>query len=234
MKTKATILLSIVLLLPLAATAQPPNDLTAESQELAEKIEQYFNARERENDALAEFSRLSRLLDETLGDPHSGRSELINLDTQVKVARERACAYTEETAERRRSMFESMKRVAAMVQELERLGLATDGSTVDVGGWWQVEAQPSDVWGFLELAQDGMLVTGSYRLSNGSEGSMKGTFSGGHLKLEMVDSERGTVGDVEGEIDAESGEIHGTWSTREVGSGRPAAGEWTARRVSMG
>ena len=113
------------------------------------------------------------------------------------------------------------------------MGLATDGTTVDISGWWQVEAQPNDVWGFLELVQDAELVTGSYRLSNGVEGSMKGTFSGGVLKLEMVDSERGTVGDVEGETDTETGEIRGTWSAREVGSGRPAAGEWAARRVAM-
>ncbi len=237
--SSAPALLALLLVLataPLAAESvtRLRDDFTTEARSLDLKIEQYFDARERENDALAELAQLSRQLDDTLADTHSGRTELINLDAQVTVARERACGRTEETAERRRDMFESMQRLAGMARELERLGISLSGESSGVSGSWQVQAQPNDVWGILDLRNEGSLVIGSYSLSNGAEGSTKGTFAGGRLELEMVDSQRGVVGVIRGELDPDSGDIHGTWEARDLAAGRPTAGEWTARRVALG
>ncbi len=218
------------------STAELQRDFTAEAGALDAKIGQYFDARERENEALAELARASRQLDDTLGNPLSGPAELIDLEAEVTVARERACGLTEETAARRRAMYDSMKRLAAKVRELERRAgdrqnRGIGGAGGGIAGSWQIEAQPNDLWGFLDLKREGTLVSGSYRLSNGAEGSLQGTFAGGRLELELVDSERGAVGDIEGELEAEAGEIRGTWHARELAGGRPGAGEWTARRV---
>ena len=207
-------------------------DFLAEARILEAEIDDYFDTREAEQEALAELSRKSRQLDDTLGDAHGSVSDLVRLEGRVAAARERAFGLSEESAEMRRQLYESMKRLSAMARQLERLGIgpAEDGG---VGGSWHVEASPNSVHGVMELAQEGNLISGSYRLSNGAHGSVVGTVAGQRLGLQLIDSERGVVGSVRGDLDPESGEVYGTWQARELSGGRPTAGHWTARRLTL-
>lgn len=207
-------------------------DFLAEARILEAEIDDYFDTREAEQEAMAELSRKSRQLDDTLGDAHGSVADLVRLEGKVTAARERAFGLSEESAEMRRQLYESMKRLSAMARQLERLGIgpAEDGG---VGGSWHVEASPNSVYGVMELEQNGNLISGSYRLSNGAHGSVVGTFAGQRLELQLIDSERGVVGSVRGDLDAESGEVYGTWQARELSGGRPTAGHWTARRLSL-
>ncbi len=207
-------------------------DFMAEARILEAEIDDYFNTREDEQTALGDLSRASRQLDDTLGDPHGSITDLMRLESRVAAARERAYGLSEESAEMRRQLYESMKRLAAMARQLESLGIgpAEDGG---VGGSWHVEASPNGVYGILELEQKGTLISGAYRLSNGAHGSTVGTFAGGRLELQLIDSERGVVGSIRGDLDPDSGEVVGTWQARELAAGRPTAGHWTARRLTL-
>ena len=207
-------------------------DFMAEARLLEADIDDYFDTRESEHEALAELARRSRQLDDTLGDAHGSVADLVRLESRVSAARERAFGLSEESAELRRQLYEGMKRLSAMARQLERLGIgpAAGGG---VGGAWHVEASPNDVYGVMDFEQNGTLISGAYRLSNGAHGSLVGTFAGQRLELQLIDSARGLVGSIRGELDPDSGEIYGTWQAHELAAGRPTAGHWTARRLSL-
>ena len=218
--------------LPAQDLAHLRADFMAEARHLEAEIDDYLDTREREREALADLSRKSRQLDDFLGDAHASVADLVRLEAQLSAARERAFGLSEESAETRRQLYESMKRLSAMARQLERLGigpLEDDG----VGGSWQVVASPNGVHGILDLEQNGRLISGAYRLSNGADGSVVGVFAGQRLELQLIDSERGVVGQVRGDLDYEAGEVYGTWQAREPAAGRPTAGHWTARRLSQ-
>ncbi len=206
-------------------------DFMAEARILEAEIDDYFDTREAEQEAIAELSRRSRQLDDTLGDAHGSVSDLVRLEGQVATAREQAFGRSEESAEMRRQLYESMKRLSAMARQLEQLGIGPVEAG-GVGGSWHVEASPHGVYGVMDLEQKGNLISGAYRLSNGAHGSVVGTVAGQRLELQLIDSERGVVGSIRGDLDPESGEVYGTWQARELSGGRPTAGHWTARRLS--
>ncbi len=218
--------------LPAQDSSSLRSDFMTEARILEAEIDDYFDNRELEQEALADLSRASRRLDDTLGDAHGSVSDLVRLEGRVATARERAVGLSEESAEMRRQLYEAMKRLSAMARQLERLGIgpAENGG---IGGSWHVEASPNSVYGIMDLEQKGTLISGSYRLSNGNGGSVVGTFAGGRLELQLIDSKRGVVGSIRGDLDADSGEVYGTWQARELAAGRPTAGHWTARRLTL-
>ena len=231
-----TLLAMFALLVASAAGSQELSDLRGdfelEARMLDADIQDYTVARGRERNAIERLQRVNRRLDVTVADPNASPAELIRLESEVATAREAAYTRSREAAEARGRMYNRMQRLAQLVREVERQGVEVVGRSQLIGGMWRLEAGPEGLIGLLSLKQDGSLVIGSYRLSNGRRGSAKGTFAGDRLELQMVDSERGLVGTVEGELDPDSGEIQGTWQAMELAAGRPSAGRWTARRVS--
>ncbi len=67
-------------------------DFMAEARILEAEIDDYFDTREAEQEAIAELSRRSRQLDDTLGDAHGSVSDLVRLEGQVAAAREQGLA----------------------------------------------------------------------------------------------------------------------------------------------
>ena len=131
--------------------------------------------------------------------------------------------------------------------------------TEKLDGRWRIELAPSSEVGLLDLRLDGTLVTGAYRLSNGEQGSVRGTYANHRLELERVDTVRGVDMTLSGVHDPETGEISGTWEARGpsdvTGSAgrrdavtgalrgsvetpargretRDVSGEWAARKIS--
>ncbi len=208
------------------------SDFELEARLLDADIQDYTVARERERNAIGRLQRVNRRFDDTLADPNASPAELIRLESEVATTRETAYTRSREAAEARGSMYNRMQRLAQLVREVEPQGVEVVGRSQLIGGMWRLEAGPEGLIGLLSLKQDGSLVIGSYRLSNGCRGSVKGTFAGDRLELQMVDSERGLVGTVDGKLDSDAGEIQGTWQAMELAAGRPSAGRWTAWRVS--
>ena len=63
-------------------------------------------------------------------------------------------------------------------------------------------------------------------------GSLRGTFVDNTVRLERIDARSGFDSTLVGLVDTAGGRISGTWQANEVGSGEPAAGQWTAVRLA--
>jgi hypothetical protein len=209
------------------------NTFDQESRLLDLAIDEYGQARAAERSAISELGRLHMQLDEALEDPNITLDYLNRLESQLAEARDRACASLEKTARARQNMYARMERLADVARNFEEqtelFGTAREGLT----GMWQLEVQPLDLYGLINLRLEGSQVSGPYRLSNGNQGSVRGTLAGHVLRLEAVDSERGVIADIEAEVDTAAGEIRGEWRARVLGgTGLPAVGDWIADKVS--
>ena len=226
-------------LLALSATgarAQSAEELKGtfaqESRVLDQAIDEYGKARATERSAIEELRRLHDQLDAGLEDPNVSLGYLTDLETQLADARDRACTSLEQTAKARRAMYSRMERLAVVARDFEKqtelFGSAQQGLT----GMWHLEVQPLDLYGLINLRLDGSQVSGPYRLSNGNQGSVKGTLAGNVLRLEAIDSEEGVIADITADVDTAAGEIRGQWRARQLGSGLPSMGDWIADKVS--
>jgi len=88
--------------------------------------------------------------------------------------------------------------------------------------------------GLVYLQQQGTLVSGTYALSGGFTGSLRGTFVSGRVRLERVDSQIGFAAIFYGRL-ADRGQnptLQGNWEATQLASGLPSRGSWTARKVT--
>jgi hypothetical protein len=97
-----------------------------------------------------------------------------------------------------------------------------------------VAVEPGGQRGTLDLKLDGTLVGGSYQLSGGFKGSLRGTFINGTLRVERIDTQLGFVAVFTGRLSWRDGEkrLEGAWESTNLSSGMPASGSWVARRES--
>jgi hypothetical protein len=233
--------LLVLALLPWAlaqtvAAAVPENlksSFTVEARLLDREIDEYARARGRQREAVNRLRSITDQLDAALSDPNASVSSLRSLESEFGVALDSAYARARETGEVRKRLYQRMSRLAELALEIER---QADNQLLDIdtplNGMWKIEAQPIDVHGLMSLRQEGTIVTGTYRLSNGNQGSVKGTFAGADLRLDLVEAEAGHVGTILGELDTDSGEVSGRWQAMELTGGRPSAGTWSAHKVS--
>ena len=89
---------------------------------------------------------------------------------------------------------------------------------------------PIDQRGTFELKQSGTLLTGTYTLSGGFRGSLRGTLVKSKIHLERIDSRLGRSMDFEGSLSADLMQIRGTWQSYELAEGEGANGQWSATR----
>jgi hypothetical protein len=208
---------------------------------LQEETERHAESRRRERDAVAEMEELAGDLDRALDAPEAAVTELRALEQQLADGREIAFARARESAALRRDIYRRMELLGEITARLETL---LSPATELLTGRWRFESttRPTrtsaapvpprpDATGVFQLEQQGAVVTGSYRLDGGAEGFLQGTFAGDRLDLMRIDAVRGEDMILEGAFDPETGQLAGTWSSRELAAGRPAAGEWAASRV---
>lgn len=238
MRTSSLLLFCFLLLssVPaLAAPAEPAANLQSqfsiEARLLDEEIATYGRARAREKRAVADLQRLNAQLDELTEDPNASLSSFGGLEEEVGVAIEEACARAKESAAARQRMYERMRRLSGIVQEYEMTEERRQARSGGIAGVWRVEAQPIDLYGVFDLEAENLLVTGTYRMSNGNQGSMRGTLVGSKLELEMIDSRQGAVATVKGVLDTVKGEIRGRWFAFDLSAGRPSSGDWRAYKA---
>ncbi len=96
-------------------------------------------------------------------------------------------------------------------------------------GRWQLNVQP-DLEGTAYLVQQGTLISGTYELSGGWSGSLRGTLVANKVRLERIDSQLGFAAIFYGELNT-SGEalvIQGRWEATQLATGMPSAGGWRA------
>lgn len=132
-----------------------------------------------------------------------------------------------------RSLARRLQDHVARLEGLEqRLRTLEEESPVQRGvlaGMWDLVVSPTGDRGTLLLRQFGTLVAGQYRMSSGREGSVRGTYTNGALRLEVIDSRFGRDANFNGLHDEERG-LSGTWEAVRLGTGRPAFGDWRATK----
>jgi hypothetical protein len=100
-----------------------------------------------------------------------------------------------------------------------------------LNGRWDVAVQPG-LTGTIYLVQQGTLVSGTYELSGGWTGSLRGTLVANKVRLERIDSQLGFAAIFYGELDpsADPAVIQGRWEATQLATGMPSAGGWRAVR----
>lgn len=98
-------------------------------------------------------------------------------------------------------------------------------------GPWDVTVQPG-LTGKIFLVQQGTLVSGTYELSGGWTGSLRGTLVANKVRLERIDSQLGFAAIFYGELNltADPNVIRGRWEATQLATGMPSAGGWRAIR----
>jgi hypothetical protein len=130
-------------------------------------------------------------------------------------------------------------RLSAAIHDRLRALAVLDGRTpaeaatvppggIDLTGRWRVAVAPQGLLGTFHLDQDGAVVTGTYTLTDGSGGSLRGSISGRMLQLERIDRSSGFDSVYHATVDPTGPRIDGTWTPTILSSGGPGGGTWSA------
>lgn len=192
----------------------------------------YDEVRRRERDAHQALRTRSDTLDRALRTRRGGLDLLNRLEGEVAQASEAAFAATRELAARRQQLYQRMARLAELNVEIEREQGRQLIPQSRLDGFWEMELAPTGEVGLLKLRVEGTLVTGTYRLSGGLQGSVRGTVSNDELSLERIDSASGFDSVLQGEFNPATRKITGEWTAVDLSGGRLGGGTWTARKLS--
>lgn len=224
--------LAIVCLAAVAGAQTVVRQLETEERlaerQLASLRERYQDSRAREVASRARADELAGELDRDLASDEASADELEELARALAEARGRAEAMGGEAAALRRQLLEVLRRRELVRAELGRVRGAPADLPDPVSGAWNLELQPGNRRGLLDLTLDGTQVSGTLGLDDGSFGSVRGTFTSGSLALERVSAEGGLDLAFEGRLDAEDGAFEGTWRPLVLGRGEPPGGTWRA------
>jgi hypothetical protein len=134
----------------------------------------------------------------------------------------------------RREMIAGRLRVAETLAEIRRLEEKVGRSDDPLSGPWRLVVEPGAQDGFMSLQLNGTLVEGTYQLSGGWSGSLRGTFVAGKVRLERIDSQIGFASVFYARLsgDGDNARLEGTWEATQLATGLPATGTWVAERVN--
>lgn len=99
-------------------------------------------------------------------------------------------------------------------------------------GLWSLTVLPG-LQGTAYLVQQGTLVSGTYELSGGWTGSLRGTLVANKIRLERIDSQLGFAAIFYGELNlsVDPPVIQGRWEATQLATGMASAGGWRAKRA---
>lgn len=238
---RATVLVALGVVLAAEASAQSRDpllemlrmQLEMEQRVLALDLANYARLQEQLRDAA---DRMVRLGDDLLRAEEEGEDagSLAARSTDLRRA-ESDVTELMAMAQQVRTTIASRRTYTDQVgAEVRRLEEALQTSGDEISGRWQVAVEPGGQRGTLDLKLDGTLVGGSYQLSGGFKGSLRGTFINGTLRVERIDTQLGFVAVFTGRLSWRDGEkrLEGAWESTNLSSGMPASGSWVARRES--
>ncbi len=231
-------------------------ELEIERQLLADDLRLYAEARQRQ---ITERESVEELLVEVDQQFETGTvtlGELEDRERQIVLAEQTLAATSRETERLRLRIYDRLRRTGLLEQALE----AHDGPGLlpdPLSGRWRLDLDPGNVEGVLTLRLDGTVVRGSYAIEDGgtggslqpgtlppssgafvdsaadepSRGSLRGTYTGGLLRLERIDALRGLHSTFQGTLDPVRRQLLGTWTAVDLTSGGPGGGDWTADKI---
>ncbi len=149
---------------------------------------------------------------------------------QISVELAMAQSYGSQIQMLNERVWARQKRIEIM--EAEKLETKTREEEQDpISGEWEVTILPQELKGKFNLRLSGTLLSGTYELSGGWKGSLKGTLVGNRIRLERIDAEQGFVAIYYGKLDLEKYTISGTWESTLFTLGGPISGNWIGRKI---
>jgi hypothetical protein len=175
-----------------------------------------------QRDRLVEELRLAwRELDageERGADPSS---RLADATQRAQAAREKEAVLS--------AVLERSHEVREAIRSRRATAPASRGGGGDAGpleGAWRLTIEGAT--GSMDLVQVGAMVTGKYRVDGGSAGTVSGQASRTRVSLTLLDEEGEMFAVLDGSVARTS--LQGTYLRRELASGAPAQGAWSAGR----
>lgn len=179
------------------------------------------SAREALDDALAAY-------DQAVAPARPALAGVEEAAAAVTAAAARLELAAAETARLRESVSERLRTLAVLGGRGGTEAAAVAPGAIDLSGRWRVAVRPGGLLGTFSLDQDGAVLAGTYTLTDGSAGSLRGSVSRRRVRLERVDRTSGFDSIWEGEVDPARRRIDGTWTPTILSSGGPGGGTWAA------
>ena len=235
----ATAFLLAALAFTLPAAAQTVESLllqvSLESELLVDSLARYLSARDAERDALARLDVLSSQIDGQIERNDLPIEELRRAERELVEAAEIATARLRQTALARIQVYDQRQRLILLERRLAEAGGGPLVPDSGISGLWQLQMEPGGAFGLMRVQADGTLLSGTYVLSNGEQGSIRGTVIDNEVEIERIDTSQGFVDTLQGDFDAPRGFLRGRWTGNELApAGRPTTGTWTGRRLARG
>jgi hypothetical protein len=232
----APIALALALTGPAVAGAVEPGEAARTFETEAARLEAANDATQEawqvQDGLVRDLLDEAAVLESAYADPDATADELRAIEARYEAALGAAYHQAKATIASRRRVYDQMDKLAALGRRIEGERRAVFDAPLP-GGLWRMEIPGSDLVGIMQLDSEGGTVRGTYRLSNGSRGTVSGSYSGAsHLELTRSDSAGGLDAALSGNIDVDRGTLEGTWVRFELGSGQPGSGTWAATRVS--
>ncbi|UCF68553.1 MAG: hypothetical protein JSV80_04455 [Acidobacteriota bacterium] len=200
--------------------------------ELARAVRSYREAVIQRNEALEALVATRSRLDREVARPREiSADRLDELADELLRAEVRHESLVEQTSHRLADLRRLLRSRDAMARRIATLRARLPAQQELLTGVWEVRWLPAGSVGTFYLDQSGTLITGQYRLGTIGDGSLQGTFVGGKLFLQRIDSQRGRDAELEGFVDPDGARIRGTWQAYELVQGGLPHGHWVARRV---
>lgn len=206
--------------------AQIETNLRLERKLLALDLAAYREARAVEARTRTQVGEVTGRLDQALAGESVALGNLEALHLEVSSARAAAEIAADRVEWQVLRIEDRLRRIGFLEGETGRPSTPRD----PISGRWRVIVRPQNQPGTFELALNGTLVTGTYRMNTGASGSFRGTYVNNRLRMERVDSVRGFDSVYQGSLDAATGQLGGSWTANELAIGQPTQGDWTAVR----
>lgn len=211
--------------------------LDVERRLLQEDLGEYARARQQATETQRRVDELANTIDQLAeqdpADSPAARTNLTRFREQLEAALREHDAAAGRAQRALGRVQTHLQRLEALVQMLQSGRLP--GVDQVLTGTWRLSLGGSvgreTLGGEAEIVQDGTLVYGDYRFEDDRRGSFTGTYVGGRVRLELVESERGFFGILEGRVFAGEGRIEGFWRPTELAGGGPGGGGWAAQKV---
>jgi hypothetical protein len=234
---RCVLLLLTACLLPPAVSASPVDDLReewlSEVGRLERAIERYADIAAEQTEAFAGLETARLAVDDAIANPETKAAELRELENRLTRVRDAAVRQADAASEARRRIYEALELVEDLGARIEDSRRDTQQLVSDSGvaGLWAIEWEGEAGYGLVRLETKANFVLGTYRLSNGNAGTLKGTATGRNLELEVIHSIDGTVGNVRIVLDSDGSAGDGDWYGRDVGGSRPGGARFRLERT---
>lgn len=198
----------------------------------------YLEAREQERTAWEDLEAATADLDASLsGTRISGdegeADDLAALETRREVAQAALSIVSRRVEHLRQSLLASSRRLQALRGELIR-SVNRGGTGQGITGRWSITLASPRSTGTFWLRREGSTVRGTYRMDNGKQGTLLGTYSGSVLRLERMDSQRGLDGRFEGTVEEGLGVVRGFYNPTLLTGDGPGSSGWSGVRLAPG